>query len=295
MYRITTLTKDDGTIVKTTKEELQTEKNWNKKFFKLRRSAVGEPMRWRTGHGSNGSKFYTSKEVLPMTALEKEKYLSKQKQLRAKSHERRNVEKDKQRKAEEMHFLSKFGVLEAEGSVIVIDTETTGITDSDEILQLSIIDGEGGVLFDSCFRPRAHIEWPEAEAINGISPADVVDCPTMASCKDSIQSIIDNADIIIAYNAAFDLNVLKRQGLCIPADTVVIDTMLLFAEIYGDYSEYHGNYRWQKLSLCADYYGYDWGNDTAHDALADCRATLYCTQKMRTDLLPKLLKLSDIR
>lgn len=30
----------------------------------------------------------------------------------------------------------------------------------------------------------------------------------------------------------------------------------------------------------AEYYGYDWENDTAHDSLADCRATLYCYQKM---------------
>jgi len=293
MYRITTLTRDDGSVIKTTTEELQTEKNWNKKFFKLRRNAVGESMRWHTGYGSNKSVFYTDNEVLAMTEREREKYMEKQKQHRTEARERKKAEKEKQRKAEEAHFFKKFGVLAADGAVIALDTETTGLAESDEILQLSIIDGEGVVLFDSYFRPERHQEWPEAEAVNGISPSDVENKPTMASCRNLIQKIIDAADVIIAYNAAFDLDVLKRQGICIPTDAVVIDTMLLFAEIYGDYSEYHGNYRWQKLSLCADYYGYEWGNDTAHDALADCRATLFCTRQMRESLLPKLLALSE--
>lgn len=295
MYRIMTLTKDDGTVIKTTKEELQTEKNWNKKFFKVRRKAIGEIMHWRTGSGSNETTFYTDRDVLPMTEREKARYLSKQKQSRKEARERKKAEKDKLRRAENDRLFAKYGVLAKEGSIIVLDTETTGLTDSDELLQLSIIDDAGSILFDSYFRPESHLDWPEAYAVNGIRPEDVADKPTMASCKGRIQSIIDNADIIVAYNAAFDLKMLKKHGICIPADADIVDTMVLFAEIYGDYSEYHGDYRWKKLSLCAEYYGYDWGDDTAHDALADCRATLYCTQKMKTDLLPKLLELSDIR
>lgn len=36
-----------------------------------------------------------------------------------------------------------------EAQAIVIDTETTGLTDSDELLQISVIDDAGTVLFDS--------------------------------------------------------------------------------------------------------------------------------------------------
>lgn len=52
------------------------------------------------------------------------------------------------------------------------------------------------------------------------------------------------------------------------------------ADIYGEWSDKYGCNKWQKLTKCAEYYGYDWENDTAHDSLADCRATLYCYQKM---------------
>lgn len=37
----------------------------------------------------------------------------------------------------------------------------------------------------------------------------------------------------------------------------------------------------KKLSVCADFYGYDWGQDKAHDSLSDCRATLYCYHKIK--------------
>ena len=40
--------------------------------------------------------------------------------------------------------------------------------------------------------------------------------------------------------------------------------------------DYYESYKWQKLTTCANYYNYNWGDDTAHDSLADCRATLYC-------------------
>lgn len=45
--------------------------------------------------------------------------------------------------------------------------------------------------------------------------------------------------------------------------------------------EKYGDYKYQKLSTCAEYYGYDWGNDTAHDSLADCKATLFCYNAMK--------------
>lgn len=292
MYRITTLTKDDGTVIKTTKEELQTEKNWNKKFFKVRRKAIGETMHWRTSNGSNENTFYTDKDVLPMTERERTRYQAKQKQSRKEARELKKAEKDKLRRAEEARFFTKFGVLAKEGSIIVLDTETTGLADSDELLQLSIIDDAGSILFNSYFRPDHHHTWPEAEAVNGIRPEDVADKPTVNECSHKIQSIIDEADIIVAYNADFDLKMLKKHGICIPADAVIIDMMILFAEIYGDYSEYQGDYRWMNLSLCAEYYKYDWGDDSAHNALADCRATLYCTQQMKKSLLPKLLDFS---
>ena len=55
--------------------------------------------------------------------------------------------------------------------IIVLDTETTGLShENDEILQLSIIDGEYNTLFGEYFKPKHTTNWDEAEKVNRISP-----------------------------------------------------------------------------------------------------------------------------
>ena len=41
---------------------------------------------------------------------------------------------------------------------------------------------------------------------------------------------------------------------------------------------YFGDYKWQKLSTAASYYGYKF---KAHDSLEDVRATLYVYKKLQ--------------
>ena len=45
-----------------------------------------------------------------------------------------------------------------------------------------------------------------------------------------------------------------------------------FAEFYGDWSEYHGNHRWQRLGVAAQYFGVPVEDE--HSALGDARLTL---------------------
>lgn len=57
---------------------------------------------------------------------------------------------------------------------VYLDTETTGLDDDDEIVELGIADAEGQVLVSTLVRPEHHTEWPEAEAINGTTTACVI-------------------------------------------------------------------------------------------------------------------------
>ena len=68
---------------------------------------------------------------------------------------------------------------------------------------------------------------------------------------------------------------LERAGIVIPENAMQYDVMIEFAPIYGDWNEKYGDYKWQKLSVCASYYGYH-GEGSFHDSLEDVRATLYC-------------------
>ena len=171
---------------------------------------------------------------------------------------------------------------------IIIDTETTGFHpyDGDELLQVSIIDTDGNVLFDEYFKPQHRTEWKEAEQVNGISPEMVADCPAISEKISEINAIIENSDTIIGYNTQFDIGFLKANGAIVPDDLETVDVMEDFAKIYGEWNDQRGSYKWQKLTIAADYYGYDWSeHKEAHNSLGDCYATLYVYKKLTTDTM----------
>lgn len=161
--------------------------------------------------------------------------------------------------------------------VAVFDCETTGLdSDTDEILQLSIIDGNANVLFSSYIKPLTHTSWDSAQAIHGITMQDVADAPCWYDVASTVREIFDSHKLHIAYNGCFDKNFLYKWNIDF-GTAVYFDVMHHFAPIYGEWNDYFGEYKWQKLSKCAEYYGYTFN---AHDALEDVKATLYCFKKM---------------
>lgn len=195
-----------------------------------------------------------------------------------------NYDKDMYEKFIRYFFPDKLEYLSLvkENEVIVVDTETTGLNpETDELLQVSIIDGDGNTLFNSYLKPVNTNSWDEAMAVNNITPKMVEKAPTSAEIYPALVHIIESAKVIIGYNVNFDLKFLSANAIGAEnSKATVIDVMQDFADIYGEWSDKYGCNKWQKLTKCAEYYGYDWGTDIAHDSLADCRATLYCYQKM---------------
>ena len=165
----------------------------------------------------------------------------------------------------------------------VIDTETTGFDNEiDEILQLSIIDADENVVFDGFFKPIHNKRWDEAMAVNQITPEMVENAPAIADRIAQLNEIFAKAEKIIGYNTGFDLGFIKAAGISIPDNAEIVDVMPAFAEIYGEWNDYHGSYRWQSLSTASRYYKYDWDSHKgqAHNSLSDCYATLYVYSKM---------------
>lgn len=159
--------------------------------------------------------------------------------------------------------------------MVIVDIETTGFSSvDDEILQVSIIDGNNEVLFDEYIKPIHTERWDEAEAVNGISPAMVENEKPFEFYRDKINAIIKSADLVLGYNVGFDLGFLYENGIEKVDDDKIIDVMLMFAEYYGDWNEYHCNYIWKKLILASEHFNYSW-EENAHNSLGDVKATLF--------------------
>ncbi|MDR1014770.1 MAG: 3'-5' exonuclease [Coriobacteriales bacterium] len=173
-----------------------------------------------------------------------------------------------------------------EQKIVVIDTETTGLSKGkDEVLQVAIIDSEGGVLLHELIKPEKRKSWPKAEEIHGVSPAMVKDAKPLVDYADRIVEIVNEADIVIGYNVEFDLEMLFSGGVPLDLPNIkAFDVMKEFAEVYGDFDERRCDYRYKTLKVCANYYKYKFD---AHDALADARATLYCYGQMEDRLRKK--------
>ena len=69
------------------------------------------------------------------------------------------------------------GVLSDSSAVIILDTETTGLDLSAEIVQISLITIDGASLFDSLVKPTQPIP-PEVTANHHITDLDVAQAPS---------------------------------------------------------------------------------------------------------------------
>jgi len=155
--------------------------------------------------------------------------------------------------------------------MIYLDLETTGLDNKqDEILQIGILSEDGKVLMNQYIKPVRHTEWIKAEEVHGISYKAVSDCPTLEEIKHGIVDICKDQDVVI-YNADYDTGFLPSEVR--KAIKSVSCAMLAFAEVYGDWDDFYGGYRWKPLTFAASYVEHDWGEDLAHDAISDCRAT----------------------
>jgi len=178
--------------------------------------------------------------------------------------------------------LEAFKALIRRGDYLVLDTETTGL-ERGEICQIAIIDASGKTLLNSLVRTINPIP-ADASKIHHIYDNDVISAPSWADITPMVQELLTGRDVVI-YNAVYDRKMMHQsaEAAGLPkvdwkTRTRFWDAMEAFAEVYGDWNAYRGNYRWQKLVTAAAYY--DLRVQDAHSALGDCLMTLALVKKM---------------
>jgi DNA polymerase-3 subunit epsilon len=152
--------------------------------------------------------------------------------------------------------------------VLVFDVETTG-TDkrNDQVIELCVQYGLDGSQSKTWrFKPSCAIN-PGAQAVHGISMDELADCPSFGDGADEILAIFAEADVVIGYNVAFDIDMLqseferlRRPGIDFSGKTIV-DAFRLWQQCEPR-SLQHAHKRFVGDSF-----------DAAHSASADVAAT----------------------
>ena len=140
---------------------------------------------------------------------------------------------------------------------VYLDTETTGVTADDEIVELTIIDDDGKPLSNTLMKPKYHTSWPGAQRVHGSSPIDVRHAPTQDRISNDIRKVVKGKRVVI-YNAPFDSKFLPELE-----DAKEITCAM------REFAKWNDS-KWIKLTNATKIIGYEW--EGAHRALADTLA-----------------------
>ena len=163
-------------------------------------------------------------------------------------------------------------------NAVILDTETTGLDNKAEILQIGIVSLEGEPLFNSYVKPAKARRWHDATRVHGIGWPDVQDAPTISQLAEQLKQLINGRPVAI-YNADFDTRILRQSIKAAGAagqypwlqDQEWRCIMKAYATYWGQRDTRYGTYKWQSLSNACRQQAIKVSN--AHDALGDALLT----------------------
>lgn len=137
---------------------------------------------------------------------------------------------------------------------VFLDTETTGISPKDEIVEICVLAADGEVLVDTLVKPLGKVH-PEAVRHHGITDTMLAGAPFWPAVWRQVEASIEKSRIAI-YNAEFDVRMMRqshqKHGLEWALDDDRFDCIMhLYAEYYGEWDRRREAFRWQKLEAAA--------------------------------------------
>lgn len=164
--------------------------------------------------------------------------------------------------------------MDADEAVAILDTETTGLDDDDEIVEIAVIDNTGKTLLQSLVKPTKPIPT-HISAIHGITDAMVADAPSWPEVQARLMQALGNRRLII-WHADFDLRLIaqsaKPHGITPPALTAEC-AQTIYKQFYGKPGDQPGKLSRQRLSWAAEQQCVVIDGQE-HRAEVDCRTTL---------------------
>jgi DNA polymerase III subunit epsilon len=128
---------------------------------------------------------------------------------------------------------------------LFLDTETTGLDDKAEVVELAIINARGEVLADTLIKPVNPIPQ-EATDLHGITNEMVENSPCWQEVHHEIASLLTSR-LVLAYNAPFDARMLDQTCRLYRLPELSVDWQCVM-RMYKDHTR---NYKYVKLSRAA--------------------------------------------
>lgn len=156
-----------------------------------------------------------------------------------------------------------------EKNFVIVDTETTGFTFEDEVIQIGMIDHAGNVLMDTLVKPLAHTRMPKrAQEVHGISMKMLKKAPTFGDVYSDFLKA-SNSRIVVCYNSQFDIRLLQQSTALVDSE-LKLDlqsdcAMLAYSKFIGAPNRFNNGYAWQRLPRLSN---------KDHRAVDDCLLTL---------------------
>ncbi len=153
---------------------------------------------------------------------------------------------------------------------VFLDTETTGLGQKDEIVEIAVIDHQGTTLIDSLIKPSRPIP-ADATRVHWITDEMVQKAPAWPILwTTQIRPILNNR-IIVAYNSDFDKSMIEQANLRYQVkvrETLnYFDLLKLYSQFRGEWDGVRRSYRYFSLDEAGKTSGIAFPN--AHRAVAD--------------------------
>ena len=159
--------------------------------------------------------------------------------------------------------------------VLLVDTETTGLGDKAEVIEIAAIDSVGNLRLSVLSMPEGRIS-SGASRVNGLTRETLKaeGARPWPELHEQVKSVLESVSIVVAWNAPFDVRMLnqttERHGLS--------NIRVEIADLLRAYRRFRPDGR-HRLVDAVKREGAKWSGES-HRAEADCRAMLAVLRKI---------------
>lgn len=189
-------------------------------------------------------------------------------------------------------LLDRFLDWATDPKLAVLDTETTGLKEHDQVIEVGVVDANGRTLFEQRVKPTVPIS-DGAFLTHGILEEDLTDCPSFAAIWPELREVFKTHNVVI-YNSKYDLARIRASLAATPtfwrddfeaqAEVEALGwrvacVMQAYAPIHGVRAT-RGGWKWAKLAEACTEQKVETRDLKKHAAVSDSLATLRIRRKV---------------